>query len=86
MSEAEEESENVDGYESPDLERPRKKVFSRSTLQWRSPALTQVMHALDRKAARRRSAKGINMLVERRQTEIILSCVAPDDAVPFALA
>ena len=71
MLEAEEEGE--DGYESPDLEGARKKVFCRSTLQWRSPALTQVMHTLDRKAARRRSAKGTNMVVERRNTGIISS-------------
>ena len=53
MSEAEEEGEDADGYESPDLEGARKKVFCRSTLQGRSPALTQVMHTLDRKTARR---------------------------------
>ncbi|KAL9982105.1 hypothetical protein ACROYT_G010904 [Oculina patagonica] len=39
MSEIEEESGNRDGYESPGLE---KKVFSTSTLQWRSPALMQL--------------------------------------------
>ncbi len=45
MSEIEEESGNRDGYESPGLE---KKVFSTSTLQWRSPALMQVtrMHTI----------------------------------------
>lgn len=49
MSESEEgESNSENGYESPDLERPKKKVFSISSLQWRSPALTQVMHSLDR--------------------------------------
>lgn len=62
MSESEEgESNSENGYESPDLERPKKKVFSISSLQWRSPALTQVMHSLDRKATRRRSAKGANI-------------------------
>ncbi|CAH3172752.1 unnamed protein product [Porites lobata] len=40
-------SEN--GYENPDVERPKKKVFSVSTLPWRSPELTQVMHSLDKK-------------------------------------
>lgn len=87
MSESEEgESNSENGYESPDLERPKKKVFSISSLQWRSPALTQVMHSLDRKATRRRSAKGANMLVKRRRTGIISSHLAPDDADPFALA
>jgi len=87
MSESEEdESNGEDGYESPDLERPKKKVFSVSSLQWRSPALTQVMHSLDRKTTRRRSAKGANMLVERRRAGIISSRLAPDDADPFALA
>ena len=86
MSEAGEEGEDADGYESPDLEGARKKVFCISTLQWRSPALTQVMHNLDRKTARRRSAKGTNMVVERRNTGIVSSRLAPDDAVPFALA
>ena len=74
------------GYESPDLERPKKKVFSVSTLPWRSPALTQVMHSLDRKSARRRSAKGSSTFVERRNTGIISSRLAPDDASPFSLA
>ena len=64
----------------------KKKVFSVSTLQWRSPALTQVMHSLDRKSTRRRSAKGTNMSVERRRTGIISNRLAPDDANPFALA
>lgn len=87
MSESEEgESNSENGYESPDLERPKKKVFSISSLQWRSPALIQVMHSLDRKATRRRSAKGANMLVKRRRTDIISSRLAPDDADPFALA
>ena len=85
-AEAEEEGEDADGYKSPDLEGARKKVFCRSTLQWRSPALTQVMHTLDRKTARRRSAKGTHMVVERRNTGIISSRLAPDDAVSFALA
>ena len=73
---------------SPDLERPNKKlkVFSVSTLQWRSPALSQVMHSLDRKSTRRRSAKGTNMLVKRRRTGITSSRLAPDGANPFALA
>jgi len=80
MSESEEdESNGKNGYESPDLERP-------SSLQWWSPALTQVMHSFDRKTTRRRSAKGGNMLVERCSTGIISSRLAPDDADPFALA
>ena len=86
MSESEEGELSENGYESPDLERPKKKVFGVSSLQWRSPALTQVMHSLDRKSTRRRSAKGANMLVERRRTGIISSRLAPDDADPFALA
>ena len=87
MSESEEgKSNSENGYESPELERPKKKVFSVSSLQWRSPALTQVMHSLDRESSRRRSAKGANMLVERRRTGIISSRLAPDDADPFALA
>lgn len=87
MSESEEgESNSENGYESPDLERPKKKVFSVSSLQWQSLAFTQVMHSLDRKSTRRRSAKGANMLVERRHTGIISSRLAPDDADPFALA
>ena len=87
MSESEEgKSNSENGYESSDSERPKKKVFCVSSLQWRSPALTQVMHSLDRKSTRRRSAKGANMLVERRRTGIISSCLPPDDADPFALA
>ena len=87
MSESEEgKSNSENGYESSDSERPKKKVFCVSSLQWRSPALTQVMHSLDRKSTRRRSAKGANMLVERHRTGIISSCLAPDDADPFALA
>ena len=87
MSESDENNSNhEDGYESPDVERPKKKVFSVSMLQWRSPELTQVMHSLDRKATRRRSVKGTNMLVERRHTGIISSRPAPDDASTFALA
>ena len=87
MSESEEDESNSEhGYESSDSERPKKKVFCVSSLQWRSPALTQVMHSLDRKSTRRRSAKGANMLVERRRTGIIPSRLAPDDADPFVLA
>lgn len=87
MSESEEgESNSEHGYESSDSERPKKKVFCVSSLQWRSPALTQVMHSLDQKSTRRRSAKGANMLVERRRTGIISSRLAPDDADPFTLA
>ncbi|RMX44612.1 hypothetical protein pdam_00002805 [Pocillopora damicornis] len=78
-------SESEEG-ESNNSERPKKKVFCVSSLQWRSPALTQVMHSLDRTSTRRRSAKGANMLVERRRTGIISSRLAPDDADPFALA
>ena len=85
MSESEEgKSNSENGYESSDSERSKKKVFCVSSLQWRSPALTQVMHSLE--STRRRSAKGANMLVERRRTGIISSCLAPDDADPFALA
>ena len=87
MSESDEgEANEENGYESPDLERPKKKVFGVSTLPWRSPALTQVMHSLDRKSAHRRSAKGTSMFVERRNTGIISSRLAPDDASPFSLA
>ena len=51
MSETEEgESNSEHDYESSDSERPKKKVFCVSSLQWRSPALTQVMHSLDRKS------------------------------------
>ena len=86
MSESEGEQSNENGHESPDLiERAKKKVFSVSKLEWRSPALTQVMQSLDRKIRRRRSSKGHNMLVERRHTGIISSCLAPNDANPFAL-
>ena len=77
-------SEN--GYESPDVERPNKKVFSVSTLPWRSPELTQVIHSLDRKLMRRRSVKATNMLVEGHPFGIISSCPAPDDADAYALA
>ena len=83
------ESEGVNsenGYESADVERPKKKVFSVSTLPWRSPELTQVMHSLDRKLMRRRSAKATNMLVERHRSGIISSRPAPDDADAYALA
>ncbi|CAH3192040.1 unnamed protein product [Porites evermanni] len=87
QSMSESEGENVEnGYESPDVERPKKKVFSVSTLPWRSPELTQVMHSLDRKSMRRRSAKATNMLVERRRSGIISSRPAPDDADAYALA
>ena len=62
MSEYDEGKANEEnGYESPDLERPKKKVFGVSTLPWRSPTLTQVMYSLERKSARRRSAKGTSM-------------------------
>ena len=77
-------SEN--GYENPDVERPKKKVFSVSRLPWRSPELTHVMHSLDKKLMRRRSAKATNMLVERHRSGIISSCPAPDDADAYALA
>ena len=87
QSMSESEGENAEnGYESPDVERPKKKVFSVSTLPWRSPELTQVMHSLDRKLMRRRSAKASNMLVERYRSGIISSCPGPDDADAYALA
>ena len=87
MSESDEGKANEEnGYESPDLERPKKKVFGVSTLPWHSPALTQVVHSLDRKSARRRSAKGTSMFVEGQNTGIISSHLAPDDASPFSLA
>ena len=88
MSESEGEQRDENGYESPDLEEreKKKKVFSVSKLEWRSPALTQVMQSLDRKITRRRSSKGRSMLVERRHTGIISSRLAPVDANPFALA
>lgn len=87
QSMSESEGENAEnGYESPDVERPKKKVFSVSTLPWRSPELTQVMHSLDRKLMRRRSAKATNMLVERHRSGIISSRPAPDDADAYALA
>ena len=42
MSESKEgESDSENGYESPDLERPKEKVFSVSSLKWWSPALTR---------------------------------------------
>ena len=69
-----------------DVERPKKKVFSVSTLPWRSPELTQVMHSLDRKLMWRRSAKAINMLMERHRSGIISSRPAPHDADAYALA
>ena len=78
MSESEGEQNGEDGYESPDLEERAKKSVSK--LEWRSPALTQVMQSLNRKITRRRSSKGRNMLVERRHTGIISSRLAPDDA------
>lgn len=86
MSSEQSMSESENGYESPDVERPKKKVFSVSTLPWRSPELTQVMHSLDRKLMRRRSAKAINMLMERHRSGIISSRPAPDDADAYALA
>ena len=87
QSMSESEGENVEnGYESPDVERPKKKVFSVSTLPWRSPEFTQVMHSLDRKLMQRRSAKATNMLVERHRSGIISSRPAPDDADAYALA
>ena len=87
MSESDEgKASEENGYESPDLERPKKKVFGVSTLPWCSPALTQVMRSLDRKSARRRSAKGTSMFVEGQNTGIISSRLAPDDASPFSLA
>ena len=70
----------------PRCRETKKKVFSVSTLPWRSPELTQVMHSLDRKLMRRRSAKATNMLVERHRSGIISSRPAPDDADAYALA
>ena len=64
MSESDGDSPHEDGYESPGVERPKKKVFGVSTLDWRSPELTQLMHSLDRKLTRRRSAKSTNMVME----------------------
>ena len=55
------EANEENGYESPDLERPKKKVFSVRTLPWRSPALTEVMRSLDRKSA----AEGVQKEVVR---------------------
>ena len=56
MSESDEDNSNHrDGYESPDFERPKKKVFCISTLHWCNSDLTQVMHSLDKKATRRGS-------------------------------
>ena len=37
MSSEQSMSESENGYESPDVERPKKKVFSVSTLPWQSP-------------------------------------------------
>ena len=86
MSESDGDSPHEFGYESPGVERPKKKVFGVSTLDWRSPELTQLMHSLDRKLTRRRSAKSTNMVMGRRYTGIVSSRPAPDDANPVALA
>ena len=80
------ESKSENGYERPDLERPKKKVLSVSSLRWQSPVLTRVIYSLDRKSTSKRSAKGNNKLVERRRTGIISSRLATDDADPFAPA
>lgn len=84
VSESEPESTNEGGYESPDVEKPKKKVFSVSSLPWRSCELTSLMRSLDRKVSRRRSEKSTNMLVERKNTNIVSSRPAPEDANPFA--
>ena len=57
-------------YESPYLEKPRKKVFfCVSKLQWHSAPLTQVMHSTDQTSERRRSAIGHNNYINGCHTQ-----------------
>lgn len=86
MSESEEEEEGDQNGSASDAERPHVKVFSVSTLPWRSEDLTKVMHSLDRKVMRRRSAKGTSMTVRRRKSGVRSSRPAPEDAPDFALS
>ena len=57
MSESEEEEEGDQNGSASDAERPHVKVFSVSTLPWRSEDLTKVMHSLDRKSHAKEECK-----------------------------
>lgn len=85
MSETDEEADAED-HSGSDTEINRVKVFSVSTLPWRSAQLGDIMHRLDRKFNRRRSAKSTNMTLQRKNRGIVSSRPAPEDAPPFALA
>lgn len=84
MSETDEEADG--DLSGSDTEGNRVKVFSVSTLPWRSAQLGDLMHRLDRKFNRRRSAKSTNMTLQRQNRGIVSSRPAPEDAPPFALA
>ena len=84
MSETDEEADgDVSGS---DTERNRVKVFSVSTLPWRSAQLGDLLHRLDRKFNQRRSAKSTNMTLQRQNRGIVSSHQASEDAPPFASA
>lgn len=83
MSETDEEADG--DHSGSDTERSRVKVFSVSTLPWRSAQLGDLMHRLDRKFKRKQSSKSTNMTLQRQNRGIISSRPAPEDAPPFAL-
>ena len=67
MPEYEPESATEEGYENPDVEQPKKKVCSVSTLTWHS---CELIHHLMQ--SRRLCAISTNMLVERNYTKLLL--------------
>ena len=84
MSETDEEADG--DLSGSDTETTRVKVFSVSTLPWRSAQLGDLMHRLDRKYNRKRSTKSTNMTLQRKNRGVVSSRPAPEDAPDFALA
>ena len=83
MSETDEEADG--DLSGSYTERNRVKVFSVSTLPWRSAQLGDLMHRLDRKFKRMQSAKSTNMTLRRQNRSIVSTRPAPEDASSFAL-
>ena len=61
-------------------QRQEERSYSLSTLPWCSQELGRMLHSLDRKPKRRRTAKGTSMTVQRRDQEIQSTRPAPEDA------
>jgi len=79
------EPDRVSGSESDSDAPSRPNILLVKKLAWRSQEASNVFQKLDRRVTRKRTRKGLSMVIERRESTAASNRAPPDNAPQWAL-